>query len=254
MTFSAHIPTAAHGRIGVAFTDRFGGWSSPPFDSFNLGRTGIDTPHCLESNYRLLGALVHCDKIAICSQMHGTDVVVVDGGYPFVGAGTFLDPDADPHPRADGMVTRETGVALVIRAADCVPVLFADSQARVIGAAHAGRVSLLGGVLEKTVGSMLALGAKRLRAWIGPHVCPSCYEVPEEMARAAWEKIPACRSQSGRGTAAIDLGAGVEEELAAHDVQTTRLDPCTSCDPRFFSHRRDKGNTGRQGGVIWLNP
>jgi YfiH family protein len=153
------------------------------------------------------------------------------------------------------MVTTLAKVALVVRVADCVPVLLADRQARVIGVAHAGRAGLLGGILEQCLAVMANHGAEQIQAWIGPHICAGCYEVPPDMAEKAWQAIPATESRSKKDTPAIDLGAGAEAILVDRGVQVTCLDPCTSCDPRFFSHRRDRGQTGRQAGVIWLeNP
>lgn len=176
---------------------------------------------------------------AACHQVHGTGVAVVGPDFPY-----------DDPPQADALVTRLTGVALVIHVADCVPVLLADQRAGVIGAAHAGRVGLLAGVLQATVAAMRDLGASDVHAWIGPHICASCYEVPADMAAAAWELIPATLAVSRLGTPAIDLGAGALAVLDSEGVgRTERHDPCTMCDARFFSYRRDR-TLQRQEGII----
>jgi len=236
--------------ISAGFTTRNGGASRPPYDTFNLGRTDQDNPDSLKSNYATLADLVNCPRIAICSQVHGTDVVQVGPDYPLLTADGWVPPR--PLPQADAMVTTWGGTALVIRVADCLPVLLADHKAQVVAAAHAGRVGLLAGVLQRTVEAMRDLGAATIEAWIGPHICAGCYEVPEAMAEAAWQTIPATQARTRQGSEAIDLGAGAEAVLRALQVSVRRLDPCTSCDPDFFSHRRDRGQTGRQAGVIWV--
>ncbi|MCL2483033.1 MAG: polyphenol oxidase family protein [Propionibacteriaceae bacterium] len=243
MTFATWIAPDANAGVGVAFTDRFGGRSLAPYDSWNLGRRGLDDQ--VDDNFTILQTALGCDHIAISAQVHGTQVERVDARYPFLGTGTSGEP------QADGLITCDPGVALVTRVADCVPVLLADPAAGVIAAAHAGRVGLLAGVIQETVRAMHACGAQTIQAWIGPHICVSCYEVPTAMARDAWEILPATRGVSRQGSEAIDLGEGAAAVLQGERVRVTRCDPCTSCDPRFFSHRRDHGSTGRQAGVIW---
>ena len=245
MTFSFFVDSAANHGVGVAFTDRFGGVSLPPFDSLNLGRTDVDDPACLAENFRIVSDLIGVGHIAICSQVHGNNVVRVNGDRAADGLVT-------EYGVADSLVTTNYGVALAIRVADCVPVLLADPEVRIVAAAHAGRVGLLSGVVESTVATMRAFGATTIHAWIGPHICPLCYEVPDDMAAHAWAQLPATRATSRSGTSAIDLGAGVASILESESILVTRCDPCTSCDLRFFSHRRDKGQTGRQAGLIWL--
>jgi YfiH family protein len=152
------------------------------------------------------------------------------------------------------LVTKLTGVALMMRVADCVPVLLADEEAGVIAIAHAGRIGLLAGVLDNTVAMMRDNGATALRAWIGPHICGSCYEVPDNMRAAASVNHPEMASTTSWGTPALDLGAGVVAALSRLGVgEITRLDPCTLTTPTLFSYREDP-QTGRQAGLIWLAP
>jgi len=245
VTFSTFIPPQANQGVGVAFTDRWGGVSSPPLDSFNLDHRGGEDPRSLARNFQILSHETACERIAICAQVHEDHVELVDESFPcFPAKGA---------PQADGLVTCLAGVALAIRVADCVPVLLADPETHVVGAAHAGRVGLLAGILEETVRAMRKLGAHQIQAWMGPHICASCYEVPDDMAAQAWEQIPATRARSRQATSAIDLGAGAEAVLVGESVTVTRCDPCTFCDSRFFSHRRDHGRTGRQAGLIWMS-
>jgi len=257
VTFSTLIEPCSNSGVGVAFTDRLGGVSLPPYDSLNLGRSDVDDPEHLARNFQIVSERLGVGSIAICSQVHGTHVEPVTSRPPTESGhldGVWIScVQSDGQIRvADALVTTVYDVALAIRVADCVPVLLADAEAGVVAAAHAGRVGLLSQVVESTVGAMRTLGATNIRAWIGPHICASCYEVPPDMARQAWEKIPATRAFSRTGTPAIDLGSGVESILESESVLVTRCDPCTSCDPHFFSHRRDKGQTGRQAGLIWL--
>ena len=275
MTFSFFIDPADGQGVGVAFTDRFGGVSLPPFDSLNLGCSDADDPDCLAANFRIVSDLIGVGHIAVCSQVHGNHVVRVGEPGGAVSSFKVQDPrlaqgNAEEDQRgvvhqhgvadglvtecgiADALVTAQGGVALAIQWADCVPVLFADPEARIVAAAHAGRVGLLSGVVESTVASMRTLGASDIHAWIGPHICPACYEVPDDMAASAWKQIPATRAVSCDGTSAIDLGAGVESILESRSISVTRCDPCTSCDPHFFSYRRDQGQTGRHAALIWL--
>jgi YfiH family protein len=234
--------------IGVGFTDRAGGRSLAPYDSFNLGRQGLDDPDHLRDNFALLARTAGLRRLAIVSQVHGVDVAQVGPGFPLLRAG---DPVTPAPVRADAMVTTRSGVGLVIRVADCLPVLLADPNAQVIAAAHAGRVGLLAGVLQATVAAMRQAGATAIQAWVGPHICPGCYEVGAEVANDAWQRLPATQSTSRTGRPAIDLGAGALAILEAEQVSVQASQLCTACQPQFFSHRRDQGATGRQAGLIW---
>ncbi|MCL2784036.1 MAG: peptidoglycan editing factor PgeF [Propionibacteriaceae bacterium] len=243
MSFSTFIAPADNNGVGVAFTDREYPSEFLPNDSFDLS---CESEEEFAHNIAALRSFVDCDQLAFCEQVHGTNVEQVDL--------SGIDDEHGCHHtgEADAMVATTPGVALVIRVADCIPVLLADTQAQVIGAVHAGRVGLLAGVLQQGIAEMTANGAKNIHAWVGPHICAGCYEVPREMAEDAWAVLRASKAQSWQGTPAIDLGAGAESILTSHGVTVTRLDPCTRCNPQFFSHRRDQGHPGRQAGIIWL--
>ncbi|MCL1923344.1 MAG: peptidoglycan editing factor PgeF [Propionibacteriaceae bacterium] len=231
-------------RVGYLFTDRHGGVSPAPFDSMNLGRIEEDGAN-VEQNFDLLRQKIPVTKFALCSQVHGTLVHEVTDDYPFTCR-------VEDHAQADGLVTTLPGIALVVRVADCVPVLLADPHAQVIAAAHAGREGLLAGIVEATVAAMVDLGASDIQGWIGPHICVNCYEVSPEMAQRSWSLNPRTKGTSRRGTPAINLEQGVRGLLEDHGVQVHLENSCTSCEDRYFSHRRDHGLTGRQAGVIWL--
>lgn len=251
MTFSTFIPPAANQGIGVAFTDRVnlsgdlegGNW-------FDLSRPDSADANGVISNFQILADLIECDRIALCTQVHGTQINHVGPDYPFLPM-NWIHVSTHASPVADGMITNQLATALVVRVADCVPVLLANPASRTITAVHAGRVGLLAGVLQAAVKAMGIDASSQLQAWIGPHICSACYEVPPAMAQAAWELIPATSAKSRSGADAIDLGAGAQAILETAGVDVIRLDPCTSCDSRFFSYRRDHKGLGRQAGVIW---
>ncbi|WP_370287520.1 polyphenol oxidase family protein [Nocardioides sp.] len=181
------------------------------------------------------------------NQVHGADVHRVEV-VPTVGV-------ADDVPTADAQVTTLRGVGLMVRVADCVPVVLAargagDGEA-VLGVAHAGRRGVALDVVTRTVEAMRDLGARGLRAWVGPHVCGRCYEVPAAMQREVVDLVPATRATTRAGTAALDLGAGVLAQLAAADVEAVAVGPCTLEDAGLHSYRRDGSAAGRFAGLVW---
>ena len=103
---------------------------------------------------------------------------------------------ADDVPVADALVTVRRGVGLMVRVADCVPVLLADPVVGAVGAVHAGRLGVTLDVVGRAVAQMRALGAEQVRAWIGPHVCGRCYEVPGAMRSAVAAVVPATMSET----------------------------------------------------------
>jgi len=225
----------------VAFTNRRGGVSVPPFDSLNLGNISEAGAHDVVDNLKLVRERLGLLGLAGVRQIHSSRVIELPDG---VGVSADL-------ATADGLVTSARGVGLLIRVADCLPVLLADPEAGVIGAAHAGRVGLLDGVLPATIAAMRRLGARHVTAWIGPHICGRCYEVPPDMAQAAWQRLPATRALTARGTPAIDLGQGAAAQLTELGCACHRFDPCTQETSAFFSYRRDGRRSGRQAGIIW---
>jgi hypothetical protein len=137
-------------------------------------------------------------------------------------------------------------------------VLFADPQAGVVAAAHAGRPGLATGVLQQTLAAMVSLGADpgRTTVVIGPAVCGRCYEVPEQMRDEVAAVVPGSAATTRQGTAALDLPAGAEAVLRREGVTSVRrVEVCTIEDERMFSHRRSLARpTGRHAGVVMLDP
>ncbi|GAB2988994.1 peptidoglycan editing factor PgeF [Nocardioides montaniterrae] len=178
--------------------------------------------------------------LARLTQVHGADVI------------TLEDTPEGNRGDADALVTDRPGVALMIRVADCIPVLLGDADAGVIGAAHAGRRGVELDVVTRTVERMRALGATDIRAWIGPHICGHCYEVPEAMRDEVAALVPQTRAETSWGTPALDLGAGVAAQLAALGIEAEQVPGCTLEDTRLHSFRRDGAAAGRFAGLVWI--
>jgi len=252
----SHRNDPASDGVGVAFTDREGGFSPGPLGSLNLGRTDVDDLDALRANFRAVRAALDLAQVVAVRQVHGTDVLAVDEALlaswsddSWLGASV---PGAPRAPVADALVTTLPGVGLAIRVADCLPVLFADREAGVVAAAHAGRVGLAAGVLTATLASMAELGAAEITAWIGPHVCAACYEVPAAMRDEVAAVLPDAWATTPQGTPALDLGAAAAWQLRTAGCRVIRADPCTRETAGLHSHRRDGAAAGRQAGIVWL--
>ena len=118
---------------------------------------------------------------------------------------------------------------------------------------HAGRKGVALDVVGRTVAAMRDLGATDLEAWVGPHVCGACYEVPEDMRAEVAAAVPATYAETRRGTPGLDLGAGVRAQLEAHEVVVTELRRCTLEEDTLHSYRRDGERAGRFAGLVWTS-
>ncbi|GAA4371892.1 peptidoglycan editing factor PgeF [Actinomadura sp. NPDC048032] len=228
--------------VGAGFTGRAGGVSGPPYDSLNLGGAVGDDPAAVLDNRRRAAAALGADpeRTVFMRQVHGADVAFA--------ASTDL-----PGP-VDAVVTTVPGLALAVLVADCAPVLLADAAAGVVGAAHSGRPGTAAGVVPALVKAMCERGADpaRMTAAIGPAACGRCYEVPAEMRDEVAAVVPAAYSTTSAGTPALDIRAGVAEQLASAGVTRVTADGrCTIEDPGLYSYRRE-GRTGRFAGYVWL--
>lgn len=249
-------PDPATGGVGVAFTDRHGGVTPGSMGSLNLGRTDVDAAENVAENFERVRSALGVRSIVTLRQVHGTQVLDCDADQ-LTGWGP-LSPLGDsvaggrPLDIGDAQITAERGVALCTRVADCLPVLFADPGAGLIAAAHAGRVGLVDGVLPATVAALRQRGAGDLAAWIGPHICGACYEVPLDLQQTVAEVLPGSACRTDWGTPALDLGAAAEKQLVGLGCTVRRVDPCTRTDSSLHSHRRDGADAGRIAGLIWL--
>lgn len=238
----------AAGAIRHAFFTREGGVSDGVFASLNCGFGSGDDPARVAHNRGLamerLGLAP--SSLVTCHQVHSAEIVTVERVWSAAAA-----------PRADGMVTRQAGIALGVLAADCAPILFADPQSGALGAAHGGWRGALGGVAEATVAAMVALGARqdRIVAGIGPCIAQASYEVgPEFEAHfAACDPASAVffEAATRAGHFRFDLPGYIAHRLDALGLASieragadTVADEC-----RFFSYRRaclrGEGDYGR---------
>ncbi len=219
-----------------AFTDRDGGVSLGTWAGLDLARHVGDATSAVTENRRRVAAALDVTDIVFLDQVHGREVAVVD------------TLPAEP-VTADAVVTTTPGLALAAMVADCTPVLLAAADGSVVGAVHAGRPGLAAGVVPAAVAAMRDLGARELRAAVGPSVCGRCYEVPSEMREDVARVVPASRAVSWTGTPALDIAAGVVEQLGAAGVEVDWVRGCTREEARLYSHRRDR-RTGRFAGIV----
>lgn len=211
-------------RVDVAFTD-----SSLDLQELGVG-LAVDLPRVEEA----------CGvRFARLHQVHGDEVL--------------RDVSPGEVPTGDALVTTTRRQGLMVRVADCVPVLLADPVAGVVGAVHSGRPGLALGVAVRAVERMRDAGADRLVAWVGPHVCGGCYEVPEELRAEVAARVPAAYAETTWGTPALDIGAGVRAQLEAVDVEVVLAGGCTREDPALHSYRRDGAAAGRLAGLVWMS-
>ena len=222
----------------VAFSTRVGGVSEGPYESLNLGILTADDPSRAVENRRRLAGRVGIDpeRVRMAWQQHGA-VVTKASPEGILRPGTR-------HQACDGWWSDEPGQGMLLLTADCLPVAIAraNGAAPALAVLHVGWRGLLQGIVENGV---TALGEGRLAAAIGPGIGPCCYQVGPEVADPFVARFGA-GIVSGRK---LDLWQAVEDALHAAGVaEVERTDLCTYCHPQlFFSHRRDRGVTGRQG-------
>ncbi|PZO82170.1 MAG: peptidoglycan editing factor PgeF [Mesorhizobium amorphae] len=244
---------ALDGLAGLrhGFFTRVGGVSEGIYRGLNIGLGSSDEPALVRENRaRVAEAMgVEPERFLTPYQFHSADVF------------TVREPFGAERPKADAVVTDRPGLALGISTADCGPVLFADPDARVIGAAHAGWKGALGGVLENTVAAMEALGASRsrIRAVLGPSISQANYEVgPEFVERLGETNARYLASSPKPGHALFDLNAYTLDRL--RELGLERVEGLGRCTYReedlFFSFRRTthrgEPDYGRQVSVIVL--
>ena len=224
--------------VDVAFTDRWGGFSAGPYATLDLTRDRAGSGAELRANRAALAEAFGVEGLVTMTQVHGARVTTVRS----------LDA---PTPTCDALVTDVAGVALCVRVGDCVPVVLADPAAAVVGVAHVGRPGVVAQTVRETVREMRRLGAGRIEAWLGPHVCGGCYEVPAAMRADVADVEPAAYACTTWGTPSVDLGAAVTAQLArAGCTPIERATTCTLESEDFFSYRRQGPASGRQGGLV----
>ncbi len=236
--------------IKHGFFGRRGGVSSGLYESLNIGQGSDDEAQNIRDNRALIRDALGADKLLSCFQVHSAKVVTVTEPW-------------HTRPQADAMVTKEPGLALCVLSADCVPVLFADPDAKIIGAAHAGWKGALAGVCEATMTAMEELGADRenIQAAIGPAIQQESYEVGPEfrdtfVGEHEWTDRLFKAGRDDRSH--FDLTGYVQTVLqreGANTVFNLGHDTCTMEDTYFSNRRRNhrgEDDYGRNGSVIVL--
>jgi YfiH family protein len=244
--------------VHAFFTASTGGvspapWSTSDGGGLNLGLNVSDDATRVAVNRSLVAERLGA-PVAFATQVHG-DAVLELGPTERVAWAAHRPPASAGE--GDALVTAERGLGLGVLVADCVPVLLADPEARVVAVAHAGRKGVLTGVVHRALDALVARGADpaRVRAAVGPAVCGRCYEVPGTMRDEVAAAVPETYATTSEGTPGLDLPSGVVAQLAARGVTATRVERCTLEDAGLFSHRRASGagtTTGRQAGIIAL--
>ena len=231
------------GPYVVGFTTRTGGVSGGAYESLNLGILTDDDPGNVVENRRRAcrEAGADAETATMAWQHHGAEVRRADA-RGVVTPGTLYD-------RCDGLWSDEPGQAMMLLTADCLPVALARQNGAPPGLAvlHVGWRGLLAGIVAAGVRS---LGNGGLAAAIGPGIGPCCYEVGEDVRAPFRSAFGDEVAPNGR----LDLWSATEQALwEAGCTEVERTDLCTYCHPElFFSHRRDRGLTGRQGVVAYI--
>jgi len=239
------------GGVAHGFFGRAGGVSTGVYASMNCGPGSRDDAAAVtENRARAINALAPGARLVSLAQIHSAQVHAIDRDWDFTG-----------RPEGDGMVTAAPGVMLGILTADCAPVLFADAEAGVIGAAHAGWKGAVAGVLENTLAAMEGLGARtgHIAAVIGPTISQANYEVGEDLrARFAESDSGLFVPSDRRGHFRFDLPGYVTQRLKRTGIGAVRnLGLCTyPAENGFFSYRRTthlcEPDYGREISVIVL--
>jgi len=244
----ASIEGVSHG-----FFTRQGGHSRGIYASLNTGLGADEDREIVLKNRQMVADALGADQVITPYQYHSALALVVDEAW-----------DWQSPPKADGLVTRQKGLAIAVNTADCTPVIFADINGDIVGIAHAGWKGTVGGVLEATLAAMQSLGAKpeNIVAAIGPTISQGNYEVGPEFV----EQFVADNPDSAKffvasersGHAMFDLPGCVEDRLGrCHLKQIENLALCTYGDEeQFFSYRRmthrGEPDYGRQMSAVCL--
>ena len=235
------------------FFTRAGGYSESPWNSLNVGGTLGDDPDAVRRNHALMYAALNVNKQRACTTwlVHGVDVVAVHG--PVEGRRWLA--------KADGMITHFPDTPLVMRYADCTPLMFHDPTKQVIGIAHAGWRGTVAGMGRRMVEALqqtYGCQPQDIHVGIGPCISRDRYQVGEEVVGAVQDYFGTVEGLIVRdpddGTAYFDLVAANRLDLqraGVHHIDESGLCTATKTD-EFYSHRAEKGQTGRFGAIISL--
>ena len=216
------------------FTDRSGGSSVAPYESFNLALHVGDNPLVVAENRAKLSRSF--GDVQFMNQIHGDSF-------------TVIDKVSEIDPTCDALITMTPGLPIAVLVADCIPLLLSSST--VVAAVHVGRKGLVNSIAGKVVREMRRLGASSIHAQLGPSICGRCYEVSAEMADEVLRYHPAAFEPTRESNPGLDLPKALIADLMVESITYEASTICTLEDRLHFSYRREK-ITGRSAGVIWL--
>ena len=234
------LETTLAGAARVCFSSRQGGVSTGPYTSLNLGILTDDRrENVIENRRRLAGAAgIEAGRVAMGRQVHGSALSWADGKDE---PGAFARPGPEPPPEADGQLTDQPGLPLLVLVADCLPVALLGDRG--LAMLHCGWRGLAAGIVEAAAER---IGGRA--AAIGPGIGPCCFEVGPEV-EAAFAPL-GDGLMRGRNLDLPEVARRVLRRAGVEEIESAGI--CTRCDERFFSHRGDGGVTGRQAGITWL--
>jgi len=225
--------------LRTVVTTRHGGTSAAPYASLNLGLSTGDEATRVEANRTRVRAALGLRSVHVLHQVHGTRIWEV--------------PDAAAR-EGDALWTRDTGVAVAVGIADCVPSFVWDARQRWVGVVHAGWRGTAAGILHQSIATWIAAGARTedLHVALGPSIGPCCYRVGDDVA--AHFPAGAVKTAAGGGVR-LDLQAANRLQAESAGVPADQIEaspPCTGCSREdFFSHRIEAGRTGRMWALAW---
>lgn len=252
------IPHWREAGVNIAFTSRRGGCSLSPFASLNLGlHVGDEKETVWDNRCRFLASLgLEPDKLVCCQQVHGSRVLLVDDSRAGSGAWDY----ASAIPAVDAMVADSPGLVLGSFYADCIPLFYFDPKKRVIAIAHSGWKGTISGIAAACLHEMFKLGCRPqdIEVFLGPGIGPCCFQIQPDLALQVKEAFPYHQSILSRDSHGYywDLRENIKHTLREYAIEETHIidsQLCTACNTRlFFSHRAEKGRTGRMGAFIAL--
>lgn len=257
-TFHVARELADTSGILVAFTERTGGLSEPPYASLDLAAHVGDDPARVDANrdrvFAALGISPVRDRLVTAEQVHGVRIAQVRESDAGSGAGA-APGSAPPLPACDALMTLTVGVPLMLFYADCVPVVLVHTEPRAVAVVHAGWRGALAGIVGDGARELASAcgGSAQMLAFVGPHIGACCYEVGTEIVSQFAKRFVTLSRASDR----LDLATVVSEDLVRAGVVEERqwhLGICTAHNTEHFYSYRAEGRTGRHAALAVILP
>lgn len=234
-------------KVRAFFTDRHGGVSKSPFNTFNLGfRVGDEREDVLQ-NRKILAEKIGTKKIAYMNQVHSDKIEIAD--------------KAGEYSKTDALITNQKNLALMVMVADCMPIIYFDPENLVVAVAHAGREGTFLEIASKTLQKMkkeFNTKSDNVLISLGPSIKSCCYEVGEKIAKECenkfGEKYVLKKVENSEEKYFLDLSKLNVDQLLKLGIKRENIEVskiCTCCDANYFSYRREE-KTGRFVGVVYL--